>query len=114
MSETTHGSEPAAPPPPQTDDPHDSQQPAKPGSLGAGIAYAWLIAVIGHPLLLMAFAPLGLFLPELIIIGLAVLMYGKGHSKTGSGLLLGLASVVAVALLLVAACFGVIGLGSYH
>ncbi|HET7332737.1 hypothetical protein [Dyella sp.] len=86
------------------------------GSLGAGIALAWVIAVVGTPLCgsMMAvfstrfnewFVVLWL-LPYLFIVVLAIFQYRKGKTRTGLGLMLGLVSMIAVALLLVAACFG--------
>lgn len=97
-------------------------QPEKPsednGSLGAGIGLAWAIAVVGTPLCVAMTASLNAnfstpvfalwLLPYLLIIGLAIFQYRKGKPRTGLGLMLGLLSIVAVALLLVAACFGML------
>jgi hypothetical protein len=88
------------------------------GSLGLGIGLAWLIAVVGTPLsigIASALTPIfnkgvvafGL-LPYLLIIVLAIFHYRKGKTRTGLGLMLGLLSIVAVVLLLVAACFGML------
>lgn len=91
------------------------EPPEDKGSLGTGIGLAWAIAVVGTPLCIAFTATLHtgsdqLFvlwlLPYLLIVILAVVSYRKGKPRTGHGFLLGLLSIFAVALLLVAACFG--------
>lgn len=92
------------------------------GSLGAGIGLAWAIAVVGTPLCMTISAALTTrfnesivvlwLLPYVSIIAFAIWSYRKGKSRTGLGLMLGLLSMVAVALLLVAACFGM--LSNFH
>jgi len=102
-----------APPP---SDFHSDKPAEDNGSLGAGIGLAWAIAVVGTPLCgsMMAvfstrfnewFVVLWL-LPYLSIIVLAIFQYRKGKTRTGLGLMLGLVSMIAVVLLLAAACFG--------
>ncbi|HET7299118.1 MAG TPA: hypothetical protein VFJ01_00505 [Oleiagrimonas sp.] len=88
------------PTPPASDDrrPRDS--------IAFGIAIAWIVAVLGHLLLIPLFSLNTLLLPEATIIILAVAFYIKGKTHLGHGLLLGLLSIAAVTLLLVAACFG--------
>lgn len=83
-----------------------------------GIGLAWAIAILGNLLgaaiigSLYSYAARGswiaalLPLPYLLIILLAIYLYRKGKPRTGLGLMLGLLSMIAVALLLVAACFG--------
>lgn len=88
------------------------------GSLGAGIGLAWAIAVVGTSLcgsLMVALTPVFnewavalWLLPYVLIIILAIIQYRKGKTRTGLGLMLGLLSMIAVALLLVAACFGML------
>lgn len=95
-----------------------SNEPAEDkGSLGTGIGSAWAIAVVGTPLCVALTAAFsnrfnGLMalwlLPYVLIVVLAVLAYRKGKPRTGHGFLLGLLSIFAVALLLVAACFGIL------
>jgi hypothetical protein len=91
------------------------KSPEDNGSLGTGIGLAWAIAVVGTPLCIAFTATLHtgsdqLFvlwlLPYLLIVILAIVSYRKGKPRTGHGFLLGLLSIFAVALLLVAACFG--------
>ncbi|KGI78314.1 hypothetical protein [Oleiagrimonas soli] len=110
---------PAPPPPPDrppapTPSGDPSSKPPRRGSIAAGIGLAWLIMIAGHLLLTpfggLAFTPL----PEALVGVAAAVCYGKGIPRTGQGLLLGLASLLAVILLLVAACFGMLALGSFH
>lgn len=98
--------------------PTDGLNPKEPskdnGSLGLGIGLAWVIAVIGTPLCLAIQAndiiggrvALLWLLPFLLIVILAIVQYWKGKPRTGLGFILGLISMIAVVLLLVAACFG--------
>lgn len=99
---------------------HPDKPPEDNGSLGTGIGLAWLIAVVGTPTCFAISAPIASMLraywlvyalwllPYLLIIILAIVNYRKGKSRTGLGLMLGLLSMIAVALLLVAACFGLL------
>lgn len=92
------------------------------GSLALGVALAWGINIIGGAILwgigsfllqplfhgsLVVVGVTGL-LPSLVTIGLAIWMIRKGPRRTGIGILIGIASMWAVQLLLIAACFGVI------
>jgi hypothetical protein len=82
-------------------EPHD-------GSVWGGIGMAWLIMVLGEALLLPSGTlSLGLLPPVVILIAGIVKLSGD-TPRTGKGLLLGLASIFAVVLLLVAACFGML------
>lgn len=94
------------------------------GSLAAGVGLAWAVVVGGHLVLLLpllGFASRGggeaLFLLQLVplpaAVILAVVLIARGRSRTGAGVFLGLASIVGVALLLVAACFGLVA-GNFH
>ncbi|HEX7817421.1 hypothetical protein [Dyella sp.] len=83
------------------------------GSTGKGIALAWLIMILG----LAATMGVGTaipgffyawFLPPLAVAVLGIVLINRGVKRTGKGLLLGLASVVAVIVLLIAACFGLV------
>lgn len=94
-----------------------NEPPEDKGSLGAGIGLAWAIAVVGTPLCIAIAAALNIgpnrlivtgLLPYLLIVALAILSYRKGKPRMGHGLLLGLLSIFAVGLLLVAACFGML------
>lgn len=97
---------------------HQDEPPEDKGSLGLGIGLAWAIAVVGTPVSIGITVgarsgfnglPFVLWsLPYVLIVVLAVLNYRKGKTRMGHGLLLGLLSIVAVALLLVAACFGML------
>lgn len=97
------------PPSPPPIPPPDPGQPG--GSLAAGVGLAWAVMIIGEVLVVMTSSfgtILGGLLPPVAIIvwGLVLLMGDK--PRTGKGLLLGLLSVIAVVLLLVAACFGLV------
>lgn len=81
----------------------------KPGSISKGIGLAWAIMVVGMPMSLALggdFGFLFLYVPPLVIVVAGVTLLFQTGSRTGTGLLLGLATVFATALLLVAACYG--------
>jgi hypothetical protein len=111
---------PPAPRPPPGRDPRD-------GSLALGVGLAWGINVVGSIVIfgiamLLAgrsrspSAPLFVlgWLPFLASVGLAVWMIVKGPRRTGIGIIIGIGSMWAVSLLLVAACFGIFFLGNWH
>jgi hypothetical protein len=118
------------PAPPLANQVGASADPKIRGSLGLGIALAWAVAVIGHIICGMLIAALArqidgsaaipilvlILLPEVAIVVLAIVLSARGKPRTGGGLLLGLLSIFAVILLLVAACFGLFGahLGDMH
>lgn len=87
------------------------------GSLAAGVGQAWLIMVCGEvllPLLMSITNNLGAILgstllPPLVILAWGLLLLGGDKPRRGKGMLLGLLSIAAVLLLLVAACFGLVG-----
>lgn len=114
--------EPPSPLPP-------APKPASTGSLALGFVLAWAIVIVGNIALALFigvasgllstgrfnfFLPGFFSVPELVAIGLAVWFIVKGRIRTGIGIFLGLASIVAVALLLVAACFGLFAGGFSH
>lgn len=96
--------------------------PQSTGSLWAGIGLAWAIVLVGHALTAGLFSSVGtsgvlvalLPSPEIAAVVLAIVLLVRGKRRTGLGIFLGLASIAAVILLLVAACFGLIGLGGMH
>jgi hypothetical protein len=113
---------------PEQSEPPPPALPPRPipetGSLARGFGLAWLIIVAGHVILFglavllssvshgasgpaVAVAALAWFLPELVTIAVGIWLLVSGRRRTGLGVMLGLASVWAVCLLLVAACFGV-------
>lgn len=109
-----------APPPPSERDP-------RAGSLALGVALAWGINVIGSIVIFgiaillsersrSPSAPLFVlgWLPFLASVGLAVWMIVKGPRRTGLGIIIGIGSMWAVSLLLMAACFGIFFLGNWH
>ncbi|RAN81550.1 hypothetical protein B5P43_07275 [Bacillus sp. SRB_336] len=106
---------PRSAPPPTP--PPSGGAPAPPGgSLAAGVGLAWLVMVVGE-LLVMLTGSLGAILggiglPPLAVIVWAFVLLGQGKSRTGKGMFLGLLSVIAVVLLLVAACFGL--MSNFH
>ena len=94
-------------------------------ALGVGIAWAIkvvggiLLALIGigamqlvhgavWPLLALSLVPL------LASVALAVWMIVKGRRRTGIGILIGIGTIWAVQLLLVAACFGIVLMSLGH
>lgn len=106
---------PRSAPPPTP--PPSGGAPAPPGgSLAAGVGLAWLVMVVGE-LLVMLTGSLGAILggiglPPLAVIVWAFVLLSQGKSRTGKGMFLGLLSVIAVVLLLVAACFGL--MSNFH
>ena len=101
----------AVPPPPGSREAEPSG-----GSLPAGVGLAWAIMIIGEVLVVMtnhfgAFLG-GILLPPVVIIVWGVILLRGNKPRTGKGMLLGLLTIAAVLLLLVAACFGLIS--GYH
>jgi hypothetical protein len=101
-------------PPPIQSTPHT-------GSLGLGIGLAWVCLIGGYTVssaiagAMMQLAPqdirntlviFAVLLPWLLMISLIVWMVGRGQTRTAAGIGVGIASIFGVALLLVAACFG--------
>lgn len=104
----------SAPPPPPLPPALDD---ASGGSLAAGVGLAWLIMLVGEVLVVMTGSVGGvlggMFAPPLAIIVWAVVLLNRGKPRTGKGMFLGLLSIVAVLILLVAACFGLMsGIGN--
>lgn len=107
--------DPVAPPPPPPADPR--------GSLLAGFFLTWA-ALIGGSIVSGVLMSLNLrdanlilllfSLPWVLIIGLIVWLAKTGKTRTANGMLIGIASVVAVGLLLVAACFTLLAGTTFH
>jgi hypothetical protein len=111
-------STPLAPVPPQS--PRNEQ-----GSLGLGIGLAWACLIAGYTAssvmagLMLDAAPVGMrnglaifavLLPWLLMVGLIVWLAQRGQSRTAIGIAVGIGSIIGVALLLVAACFGLLNM----
>jgi hypothetical protein len=102
------------------------KRPTAGGSLGAGVGFAWAVVVGGYIVSFILVAATGdlsnggtfvffLLLPWLAVIALAVFFALRDRPRTAIGIVIGIASIIAVALLLVAACFGLIGMsGGFH
>jgi hypothetical protein len=110
MSEPLPPQGPAPVPPTST----GPTPPAKPGddrgSLLLGIGLAWAIMIGGS----MVAGPIHYTLwplPPVAILVVAIMLMINGKTRTGQGMLLGLLSIVAVILLLIAACFGLLWSG---
>jgi hypothetical protein len=108
--------EPPRSAPPPTPPPSGGASAPPGGSLAAGVGLAWLVMVVGE-LLVMLTGSLGAILggiglPPLAVIVWAFVLLSQGKSRTGKGMFLGLLSVIAVLLLLVAACFGL--MSNFH
>lgn len=93
---------PTSAPPPQ---PPQTPPPGA-GSLAAGVGLAWAVMIVGEPLMLATRSLASFWLPPVVIVIWGVVLLNGHKTRTGKGLLLGLLSVIAVAILLVAACFG--------
>ncbi|MFC4761613.1 hypothetical protein [Dyella koreensis] len=98
-----------APLPPEQPEPPPGQ-----GSLIAGILLAWVTFLVGEALCSQA-GLLAWWLPPVGILVWGIMLMTNGTKpRTGKGLLLGLASIFAVALLLVAACFGMLSHSNFN
>lgn len=99
------------------------------GSLGLGIGLAWACLIAGYTvssvlvgaLYRVAAYPagdaliiLGVLLPWLLMIALIIWLVRRGQPRTAAGVGVGIASILGVALLLVAACFGLLSSGNFH
>lgn len=115
---------PGAPRPVRRPPPGDAR-----GSLGLGIGLAWACLIGGYTvcgfLIALAYqalpegandtvAILLVLLPWVMMIALIVWMASSGQSRTASGIGVGIASIFGVALLLVAACFGLFATSNFH
>lgn len=114
-------------PPPSPPPPPEPQPPREAGSLALGVALAWIINVVGGAIffglvvLLMRHPGSGIsplvalgWIPFAASVALAVWMVVKGPKRTGIGIFIGIGSIWAVQLLLVAACFGIFFAFSGH
>ncbi len=116
---------PAQPPSPT------SPQPADNGSLLLGFVLGWVAMIVGvvcNGLFWSLQSSLGLpdtdivllgvgSLPLLLLIALAIWFSNQGKSRSVRGVLLAFGSLIALVLLLVAACFGILlsgGFGNMH
>jgi hypothetical protein len=86
------------------------------GSLLKGFLLAWLILIFAEPSAFMLLTKIGAgaaVIPPLAIIVIGSMLRVRDKSRTGTGLLLGLLAFVAVAILLIAACFGLFFNGNF-
>lgn len=99
------------------------------GSLGAGIAIAWATLFGGYTvivgLLSALVSPQGvndtvtsliiasLLLPWVAMIGFIIFFAGRGQTRTAKGVAVGIATILGVALLLLAACFGLFSMTDF-
>ena len=107
---------PTAPPPLRPRNPR--------GSLLLGVACAWGMLIGGYVVISLFAGLFGngdnaaiivlLLLPWIGIIALIVWFAQRGQPRTAGGVAIGLASIFAVALLLVAACFGILAGTNFH
>ena len=100
--------------------------PQNRGSLLLGVGLAWAILIGGYivvALLLGAFMGsnasdaswmFAFVLPWVGMIALIVWFAQRGQTRTAGGVAIGIASIFAVGLLLVAACFGLLASSGWH
>lgn len=99
------------------------------GSLGLGFGLAWACLIGGYTVCsvllgalsqlhfgdaMIGVAVLLALLPWAAMVGLIVLMVTRGQTRTAKGIGIGMASIFGLALLLVAACFGLLSTTSFH
>jgi len=103
------------------------QPPAERGSLLVGFLLGWAAMIAGvlvNGLFWVLQSSLGLpgadivflgvgSLPLVALIVLAVWLANRGKSRSAAGVLLAFGSLVALVLLLVAACFGILATGGF-
>lgn len=95
--------------------------PENRGSLGLGIGLAWACLIAGYTVssviatvmydavpanIRNPVAILAVLLPWLLMVGLIVWLATRGMTRTATGIAVGIATIFGLALLLVAACFG--------
>jgi hypothetical protein len=98
------------------------------GSLGVGVLIAWacliggyfavgivatVVSGISSDLAAVLFVLLALA-PWILMIVFAIRFAAKGQSRTAAGIGVGFTSIIGVALLLVAACFGLLSGTNFH
>jgi hypothetical protein len=98
--------------------------PQNRGSLLLGVGLAWATLIGGYiivALLIGAFVGsndtawiFALLLPWVGMIALIVFYAQRGQTRTAGGIAIGIASIFAVGLLLVAACFGILTSSGWH
>ena len=112
----------------QSTSPAPAQPLAGKGSMGIGILVAWACLIGGYvaigvvvtalgqmsSALAAIVGPLLLIAPWIAMLVFALLYAGKGQSRTALGIGVGFASIIGVALLLVAACFGLMSGTKFH
>ena len=103
------------------------------GSLGAGIAIAWACLIGGYVAVSMFIGTLAMAMrgfgegglanllvilsmlaPWIAMVWLIVHFANTGRPRTAKGIALGIASIFGVALLLIAACFGLLSNTNFH
>lgn len=113
--------------PEPTQPPQPPQPPADSGSLLVGFLLGWaamIVGVIANGLFWALQSSLGLpgadmvflgvgSLPLVAMIVLAIWFANRGKSRSAAGVLLAFGSMVALVLLLVAACFGILATGGF-
>jgi hypothetical protein len=99
-------------------------KPESRGSLGLGIALAWAALIGGYTLVAFLASALSsvirnggdvtiamfMLAPWVLMLVLIIWFATKNQQRTALGIAVGIASIIAVALLLVAACFGLFAL----
>ena len=98
------------------------------GSLGVGVLIAWACLLGGYigvgivvallsgasSSLAATLLPLLALTPWILMIVFAIRFATRGQSRTAAGIGVGFASIMGVALLLVAACFGLLSNANFH
>lgn len=102
------------PPPPSSPEPDVLDPPRSgKGSVVLGFVLAWVIVIGGTMLMAASGLTSAILLPEAVTLVLAIVFLIKGWIRSAAGIFIGLASMFALALLLVAACFGLVSNGSF-
>ncbi|MEO8802926.1 MAG: hypothetical protein ABI304_07260 [Rudaea sp.] len=110
---------------PPTDVPPGSSPPSPPnsddvvipgpgkGSIVLGFVLGWVIVVGGQFLMITLRTSTAFLLPEAVLLAVAIYFAVTGKTRTAAGIFIAFGTMIALALLLVAACFGMMSNGGF-
>lgn len=102
------------PPPLPPPDPIEASPPSpRTGSIILGFVLGWLIVVIGYMSIVALHTISAFWLPEVAAVAVGIFFAVTGKLRTAAGIFIALGTMVALVLLLVAACFGMTSNGGF-